>query len=85
MRLLNEGIRLLAIAVFSPAIGFGAMVLLEAARIVTPQNVNKGPFVLLGFTIAIAVALFLFRNWPSQYSHHKSPSQTPPTGSTADT
>jgi hypothetical protein len=68
MRAFNEIFRLLAITLVSPAIGFGTLFFLDAMRIATPQNVDKGVFVLFGFIVAIVTALWLFRAWPSQYS-----------------
>lgn len=68
MRALNEVFRLLAITLISPAIGFGTLFFLDAMRIATPQNVDKGIFVLFGFIVAIVTAMWLFRAWPSHYS-----------------
>jgi hypothetical protein len=79
MRALIEAFRLIAITVVSPAIGFGALLFLDATRIATPRNVDKGVFVFLGFVVAVGTALWLFRAWPSQYSR-KPPTQAPPSG-----
>ena len=80
MRALTEAFRLIAITVISPAIGFGTLVFLDGMRIATPQNVDKGVFVLFGFIVAIVTALWLLRAWPSQYPR-KATSPTPPLSS----
>lgn len=68
MKMLKEVCRLLIIMAVSPAIGFGVLVILDAARIATPQYVDKEVFLLIGFTVAIATAIWLLRAWPSEYS-----------------
>ena len=82
MRALTEAFRLFAITIVSPAIGFGTLIFLDAMRIATPQNVDKGVFVLFGFIVAIATAFWLFRTWPSQYA--LKPKKTIPTSSSCE-
>lgn len=68
MKMLKEAFRLLVIMAVSPAIGFGVLVFLDATRIATPQFMDKGVFLLIGFAAAVATAFWLFRVWPSAYS-----------------
>lgn len=68
MKMLNEAFRLLVIITVSPAIGFGSLMFLDATRIATPQSMDKGVFLVIGFAAAVATAFWLFRVWPSAYS-----------------
>ena len=75
MKVLREILRLVTIAVVSPCIGFGTLLFLDASRIVTPGNVDKGAFILFGFAVAIGVGLLLFKIWPSEYATIKQPNE----------
>ncbi|MDB4778014.1 hypothetical protein OAG68_00995 [bacterium] len=77
MKIVKEILRLIVITIVSPSLGFGTLLFLDGARLVTPQDMGKGTFLLIGFAVAITVGVFLMRVWPSPYRkevHTENPS-----------
>ena len=58
--------RALTIAVVAPCIGMASMWVLAAARMATPQTMDKATFFLIGLAVAIASGIGLLKLWPPE-------------------
>ncbi len=66
MDLLRQVIRAIFIAIVSPLIGYGSMLILEELRVVTPSNFPKEAFFFSVVVLTLVAAGILFRLWPRQ-------------------